>query len=224
MVIAKQDRQLEPIAITPGQPPRKRRRLTEVFQGLDQPRYFQGSCKWIGVVDERAALGAQLDHALAACLESPAGPVRVDISFPLLFQRGAAAHAPARRLSAAAQPAHIIVGETVAMLPGTHIAASGDAPVRAFAPGIGVPGFALPVALGALFAVPVASIEVWTTATLAAAQLDTLVLARERGLNVCVAGSPDPVLAGIARVLGISIVPAAPAPRAGDLTIRLGDA
>lgn len=99
--------------------------------------------------------------------------------------------------------------------------AGAGASVRTLVPGMDGCGFALPVALGALFAVPTASVEVWTTATLATAQLDTLVLARDSKIEVCVVGTPDAVLAGIARVLGITIVPAGGAARAGGLTIRL---
>lgn len=220
-VVSARRSQAPVLAIAPWQPPRKRQRLGEVFQGLDQPRYFQGSCKWIGVVDERVELGSRLDHALAECLEPPAGPARVEVSFPLLFQRGPATGAPARLLPAAAQPAHIIVTETAAAPSDATAGASADASVRTLVPGIDRRGFALPVALGALFAVPTASVEVRTTATLAAAQLDTLVLARERKIEVCVVGTPDAVLAGIARVLGITIVPAGGAARAGGLTIRL---
>lgn len=212
------------LAIAPWQPPRKRQRLAEVFQGLDHPHYFQGSCKWIGVVDERAELRSRLDNALAECLEPPTGPARVEIAFPLLFQRGRAPQTPVRPIPAAAQPAHIIVAETaaeVANAVATAGADAADARVRAFAPGIDECGFALPVALGALLAVPTAAVEVYTTAATAAAQLDTLVLARELGLGVSVSGTPDPVLAGTAPVLGLRLDTTNGTPRAGMLTLRM---
>jgi acetolactate synthase I/II/III large subunit len=206
------------LALAPWQPPRKRSRLAEVFQGLDHPRYFQGSCKWIGVVDTRAELLSRLDHALAECLEAPAGPVRVEMSFPLLFQRGRALAPPARVSPAGAQPARVIVAETPGALP-----TGADLATRAFAPGIGVAGFALPVALGAVLAVPTAQVEVRSTPTLAAAQLDTLELSRELAIEVCITGAVGPVIGGVARALGIAIGPDAGTPRGGSLTIRLGE-
>ncbi len=75
------------ISITPFHPPWKRHRLGEVFQGLNHPEFLKGVVKENYIIDEVEKLPERITSAFRRCLEEPAGPVHIDISFPILFQR-----------------------------------------------------------------------------------------------------------------------------------------
>jgi thiamine pyrophosphate-dependent acetolactate synthase large subunit-like protein len=178
------------VSICPFQPPRKRERIAEVFQGLDHPELFAPFSKWTKVVDTAGELGPALAAAFDAALSSPCGPVRVEISFPLLFERaGFSRDQLAKPLPAPGVQGLCCVSETVAspLPPGLaeRVAAQRG---RLLAPGIGEAGHAIPFALGAKLASSELPVVVVTRTCFLLQHLDSLVLARSHGVPVRLVG------------------------------------
>lgn len=137
------------LCVSPWQPPRKRRRIPEVFQGLDHPTFFQGAVKRQFLVEDRARLEQDLESALQQSLAAPRGPVRVDVSFPILFQRKLLRGRSARRvrLAPASRPTLLVVAQNPTP-PGELEGA------RRIAPGLPVVDAYASFALGAKLAWP----------------------------------------------------------------------
>ncbi len=74
------------LSITPFHPSWKRHRLGEVFQGLNHPEFLKNAVKENYIIDEVEKLPDIITYSFRKCLEEPAGPVHIDISFPILFQ------------------------------------------------------------------------------------------------------------------------------------------
>lgn len=195
------------VCVAPFQPPRKRARMAEVFQGLDHPRFFAGVVKEQLLVDDAADLESALDRALDACLAAPRGPVRVDISFPLLFGRKLlrGGGSRRRRLAPSPRPALLVVDPTGAL----------EAPGQRLAPGLGVPGAHASFALGAKLAWPDVPALLAVSAAELAASLDALAVAALHDVPVLLAGDGA---RRIATLLGARSVdaPADPAALARD--------
>lgn len=159
------------VCVAPWQPPWKRPRIPEVFQGLDQPAFFADVCKAGWVVDDASEIPNALEAAFAAATAEPAGPVRVDVAFPLLFRRHRhSGTGRCRQVSPKSGSEAIRVRET------------GDSE-DVWAPGIDRPGFALPFALGVKLAHPNARVTVETTPEWVTANLGVLVLADSLGVG-----------------------------------------
>lgn len=75
------------VFISPMHPRAKRAHLETVFQGFDQSAFLAPYAKETIGVDAAADLGAALQRAVALSTTPPMGPVRIDVSFPLLFER-----------------------------------------------------------------------------------------------------------------------------------------
>lgn len=162
------------LSVTPFQPPKKRGRIAEVFQGLDQPAFFRDACKRCFLIETRRDLGPVLESAFGACTSEPPGPVHVDVSFPLLFSAGAFVNPPVRRLPAPAEKAGPILVET------RKNARRASAPVRTLAPGeaCGI----IPFSLGVVLAAPECRVLTRTGTDVLELSFDTLATARTIGL------------------------------------------
>ncbi len=173
------------LCVAPFQPPRKRARVAEVFQGLDHPAFFAGVAKQQFVIDDDAELERDLERALEACLAAPRGPVRVDVAFPLLFRRKLlrAGAPPARtRLAPADRPRFVLVDAS-----GSSVLAATDA--DRLAPGLPVPGAHASFALGAKLAWPDVPIAVVVGADGLRAGLDALAVATLHDVPVLLVAS-----------------------------------
>lgn len=201
------------LAVAPFQPPWKRKRMREVFQGLDSTAYFGGAVKRALVVDEAGQIPLVLTSAYRECLRSPAGPVRVDISYPLLFARAEARNHRAsgsRPLPRGRKPL-IFVQEAKRWDDGGLYRRLWDrykegivspAVTPPLWPGVGEPGFALPFALGAKLAFPRARVAVATSQEWVVQNLDTLAVAAGEEISLQLLG-PSPRLARIAGAFGV---------------------
>lgn len=201
------------LAVGPFQPPWKRKRIQEVFQGLDSPAYLDGAVKCTRVVEELEEIPRALTFAYRECLKSPAGPVRVDISYPLLFARaGVRNHRAPQPLPPSRREAPLIyVQETKNWNDAglyRHLSESckeriaPDAVAAPLWPGINEPGFALPFALGAKLAFPRALVVVATSEAHLVGNLDTLAVAAGEGISLQLVGR-SPRLARIADAFGV---------------------
>jgi len=205
------------LCISPAQPPNKLARIRDVFQGLDHGRFLGGVCKAsLRIEPDGRGLEQTLERALAACLEPPPGPARLDIAFPALFQRRLRAARRVRPAPRPAPPAGPVVvrdpsvpeprlRQELARLPG---------PARVLTPGLALPGGGLPLALGARLACEDAVTVVIADDRLLE-QMDSLAVARLHDVPLCVVGEPHRRLAGLfgARVAD------EPEPRPGELTV-----
>jgi len=176
------------LCVTPSQPANKISRIRDVFQGLDHGRFLEGACKGCHHVEDGDRLRATLEAAVAECMSSPSGPVRVDVAFPLLFHRRLGL---LRRGRAAVRP---VVGTDVVVVrdPSVPVGVvhdlAGLGSARVLAPGIDSPGIGLPFALGAKLACPDAPVVVVIASDLILEQLDTFAVARLHGVPVRVVG------------------------------------
>jgi len=198
------------LCITPSHPPRKQPRLAEVFQGLDHHRLFAGICKRNLVVesDDAQALTSAIDRAYEACLAPPCGPVRLDISFPLLFQRrgyrtsAAPAPPPAQRA-----PQLLVISEAPAMPDAPLLNALGiealPSGAELLSPGIGEPGFGLPFAVGAKLACPNLPVVLLTERDMLLDELGSLAVASQHGVAVQLITTEDDQQ--LARLFGIDV-------------------
>jgi len=162
------------LSVAPFQPPRKRGRIAEVFQGLDQPAFFREACKRCFLIETRRELRPLLESAFEACTSGPPGPVHVDVSFPLLFSTGVFVNPPVRRVPAPAEKAEPILVET------RKTARRSSGPVRTLAPGeaCGI----VPFSLGVVLAAPGSRVLTKTGTDALELSLDTLATARTIGL------------------------------------------
>ncbi len=178
------------IFLAPSQPPNKRRRLDEVFQGLDHASYLEGAALEQVACDDSQDIEASVDAALSAALGDPSGPVRLDVSFPLLFSRSPKrTTAPMRKLP----PRPPLVGKGAEVLlalesSGTStaevLAAAGLAEDPAVTPGLDEPGFGVSFALGLRLGRTRAPVVLATDLEALLGQLEALVVAQHAGVRV----------------------------------------
>ena len=163
------------LSVTPFQPPQKRGRMAEVFQGLDQPSFFREPCKRCFLVESRSDMHPTLAAAFEACTSHPQGPVHVDVSFPILFSFGWFVNPPGRlRETRAAGPKRIVVS-----------AESTSARAASQHAGVIRPGEAggiVPFSLGVLLAAPESTVITETGIDALEQSLGTLATARTLGL------------------------------------------
>ena len=193
------------IYLAPSQPPNKRRRIDEVFQGLDHSSYLEGAALEQVACDDSQDIEASIDTALAAALGDPSGPVRLDISFPLLFSRSPKrTTAPMRKLP----PRPPLVGKGAEVLlalesSGTQtasvLAAAGLADDAAITPGLDEPGFGVSFALGLRLGRTRAPVALATDVESLLAQLEGLVVAQHAGVRVTLATTAGSAAAGQVR-------------------------
>ena len=201
------------LCIAPWQPVSKRGRIREVFQGLDHVSFFRQLSPGGRVVDRSEELEATVEAGLDACLAAP-GPVRVDISFPLLFgsQHRPPHEATSRRLTGAPGRGPILVSEVPESREGklvveTLSTAGGPSPLSV-EPGIGAAGFGLPFSLGVRCARRGGRIILATTLPHLLANLDSLYVSTRYQLpiHVLVFGGEAGPLHRIAEAFGVEAV------------------
>ena len=181
------------IYLAPAQPPNKRRRMDEVFQGLDHAAYLEGAALEQVACDDSQDIEASIDAALTAALGDPSGPARLDISFPLLFSRSPKrTTAPLRKQP----PRPPLVGKGAEVLlavessstnTGAVLAAAGLAEDLAVTPGLDDPGFGLSFALGLRLGRTRASVVLATDLESLLGQLEAIVVAQSAGIKVTLA-------------------------------------
>ncbi|MCX6387745.1 MAG: thiamine pyrophosphate-binding protein [Solirubrobacterales bacterium] len=180
--------------LAPNQPPNKRPRIEEVFQGLDHAAFMEGSAMEQFACDDSQGLEASIDAALAASLGEPSGPVRLDVSFPIFFSRSARrSAAPLRRLPArppqVGKGAELLLGlESSAVADGHLLNAAGLAGDAAVHPGVDTPGLGLSFALGLRLGRTRAPVAIVTDEESLLGQLEVLILAQQAGVKVSLAG------------------------------------
>lgn len=204
------------LCVAPFQPPRKRRRIREVFQGLDHPTFFESAVKHQVVVDDAALLERSLERALEASSAPPPGPVRLDVSFPILFQRKLlrAREAPRARLAPGPRPKLLV------------IEAAGSTPLgdrqgaRQIAPGLPVVDAFASFALGAKLAWPDVPTILRADPDVLRAGLGALAVAALSNVPVLLAAgdAERPLAERAAALLGAE---ATAAPRDADALCRL---
>jgi thiamine pyrophosphate-dependent acetolactate synthase large subunit-like protein len=188
------------VSICPFQPQAKRERMAEVFQGLDSPQFFAAFSKWTKVVDSEAELGGALADALREALSPPPGPVRVEISFPILFARASfGGHTAAARFEPPGAGS-ICVLETAIGEPPPDLGAA-----TRLAPGIGEAGNAIPFALGAKLARRQQPVVVVSEVRFLLQHMDSLALAASHGIAVRLVGSKAGVLEQVARAFSLEL-------------------
>jgi hypothetical protein len=170
------------LSVTPFQPPQKRGRMAEVFQGLDQPTFFSKPCKRCFLVESRRDMRPALAAAFEECTGRPQGPVHVDVSFPILFSYGRLAVPARRRPGTGTRGTRSIVvsGER----PAARAARRGAAVLRP-----GEPGGIVPFSLGVLLAEPESRVITETGIDTLEQSLGTLAAARALGLVPRIAAS-----------------------------------
>lgn len=72
--------------LSPAQPEFKRERIDGVFQGLRQSEILRPFCKATFLIEALDDAEAMIAEAIAIMYAERAGPVRVEVEFPLLFQ------------------------------------------------------------------------------------------------------------------------------------------
>jgi hypothetical protein len=204
--------------VSPCQPPEKRQRLRVVFQGLDQRQFFDSIPLANHTVDQPDELDGALRLAFQQCTGSPAGPVRVDVSFPMLFERHRFRWSPPTPPSDQPDPSELIV--VFPTNPRGNIPAWLD-PIQEKArmiwPGLGERGFEVPYGLGANYAREDAPTVVLTTPNLLLDHLDSVSVARHRRnlgrrraepvpVNLVARGSGSSLVEEIAHALGAVFV------------------
>jgi len=191
--------------IAPNQPPNKRPRIQEVFQGLDHASYLQGAALEQIACDDSQGIEGAIDAALTASLGEPSGPVRLDISFPVLFSHTPwRTTAPLRKLPAnppiAGKGAELLLAlESSAVTGGGALAAAGLIDDAAIHPGIDAPGFGLSFALGLRLGRTRSPVVLVTDEESVLAQLDVIVVAQHAGVKVSLA-CVDPNPAAVERM------------------------
>jgi thiamine pyrophosphate-dependent acetolactate synthase large subunit-like protein len=189
--------------VSPGQPPPNRARLGAVFQGLDQRRMLEPLVRASRSVDRPDALGPALLWAMRQCLGPPSGPVRVEISFPMLFERHAfQLPEPAPPVPPPGAADCIVVRETPPAPAPSWL--SGDfTRCRVLTPGFARPGYALPFALGARLSrddVPVLAI---TDPRHLLDNADVLSVAQVHGVPVHILSREKPRVPGVETLAGL---------------------
>ena len=132
----------------------KRARRGSVFQGLAHPSLLDLHAKEAFAVESQEELWCRLPDALAAALAPPAGPVRVHVPYPLLYDPARPQPAPMPEERVAPPASGILALEE-----------KGDGgpwkddlfrlpPPQPIWPGIGRSGYGMPFALGARLARP----------------------------------------------------------------------
>ena len=192
--------------LSPYQPPYKYKRMGEVFQGLDHPLFSKRVSKKNFLVENYRELPYVLDNAFSECLKEPMGPVRVDISFPILFNRYLfKAKKPSIRVSPKPPEDGIffifetkndverhkssleklgisnLVSEKNVFWPGI------GGTINEFYPGFGFDsgaGFGIPFALGVKFAFPKTPLILMTDLDSLFGNLDSFVVAVKHNLTV----------------------------------------
>lgn len=193
--------------VAPWQPPGKRARIREVFQGLDQPAYMASLAKDQFLCDDGRDLESMLDRAHAAAIAEPSGPVRLDISYPLLFKRSRrrGLRLPSgeqMRPPAAAAGADLMLAVDGPSTAGTEalVRAGLEADlVRAVRPGLDAAGLGAPFALGLRLGRPRTPVVLMISAEALLSQLDTIVVANSIGIAVTIAADVESAAAAIAR-------------------------
>lgn len=135
------------VFVCPMHPRAKREHIDTVFQGFDQTAFLTPYAKETLCVDDAAALGAAVERAVARSMTRPMGPVRVDVSFPLFFERHDFGPLPTARQDAAPRRA-IVVAATTREL-GPYVDAGG---IDRLWPAAGGDDEAVPFAVGAALA------------------------------------------------------------------------
>jgi acetolactate synthase-1/2/3 large subunit len=154
--------------VTPSHPRDKYEsgRLGAVFQGFDQQEFLAGSAKRTEVVRKARELARKLERAYAECVSAPRGPVRVEISFPLLFERHSfgAPPTPVGEFGESTEP--LFVRETRPNRAPPDASPDVRREIgRVLSPGCGSPGHGVPFALGARLAQDAAPTIAFTSAT-----------------------------------------------------------
>jgi hypothetical protein len=165
--------------VSPCQPPEKRQRLDAVFQGFDHRQFFDPIALATHTVDRPDELDDALRLALRQCTGSPAGPVRVDVSFPMLFERHRFRWSPPTPSGDEPDPSELTV--VFEADPGGHIPSwlqPLEQKARVIWPGLCGSGFEIPYALGANYARRDAPTVVFTTPDRLLDNLDSVSVAR----------------------------------------------
>jgi hypothetical protein len=139
--------------VSPCHPPEKRQRLEAVLQGIDHRQFFDPIALATYTVDEPDELDAVLRLAFERTTGSPAGPVRVDVSFPMLFERHRFRWSRPTPPVATPAPSKLTVvfeKDPQGCIPTWLRPLEGIA--RIIWPGLCGPGFEIPYALGASYA------------------------------------------------------------------------
>lgn len=167
--------------ISPYHPAHKYRRLPEVFQGFDQPLFFRTICKESLWVEDARALPSTIDSAFQASLREPSGPVRVDIPFPILFQRHLwkkQGESPQQIPQRKDRMIWVTEDSEMSASPISKEMGWKEEEEDLLFPGVDRAGFGLPFALGIKFASPNTPVALVTEIRFLMENLDSLVLAR----------------------------------------------
>ncbi len=181
--------------VSPDQPPSKRGRLREVFQGLDHQLMLGRACKRSVRISSASELSTVLADAFELCLYEPRGPVRVDISFPLLFEPSWYEEPGRSERPAEKEPVRrrwLVLESPDQRNP--FVASSDEdetRPEEIVWPGVGEPGFGLPLALGLCLAVSDDQVTLVTEEGHLERSLDSLAVARATGIALRVSAMPD---------------------------------
>ena len=195
------------VYLTPCQPPAKRTRIDEVFQGLDHGAFLSGAAKQQLLCDSTDQLEPMIDEAFASAIADSAGPVRLDVSFPILFRRarrrgGRQAASHQTRPPKAAPGADLVLALDDSSLTGSATLATaglfGDLE-RSVMPGADGPGMGAPFALGLRLGRPRTPVVLALTAESLLAQLDTVIVATAEGVPVTIAAAADSPEAALAK-------------------------
>jgi thiamine pyrophosphate-dependent acetolactate synthase large subunit-like protein len=190
--------------VSPGHPPHKQKRLGAVFQGFDQQTFLAEIAKRAWVVGDAGELRQKLEAAYAECVCAPRGPVRVEVSFPILFERHAFGSPPAvQRDDVAHSRAPIFVYEARPPAGSVRPVAIGPRPETCRELWPGVPGHGVPFAVGARLADDHAPTIAFTSADLLIENVGSVSVAISEGLEVRIvdaASSPDPRLGRLANL------------------------
>lgn len=183
--------------LTPSQPAGKRLRLDEVFQGLDHAGFMAGPAKEQFLCDSADGLESAIDGAHSAALTDPQGPVRLDVSFPILFRRSLRRGATV--LSAPQTNPPLIAPGADLLLALDSRSHAGIGPVSAAGidrdlagaaiPGIDSPGLGVPFALGLRLGRPRTPVVLVLSAESLLAQLDGVIVATAAGIPVTIAAA-----------------------------------
>lgn len=193
--------------MSPCQPQRKRPRIEEVFQGLDHQAYFERLALEQVLCDDPHALEASLDSVLARAVGEPSGPVRLDVSFPVLFRRSPGVGAtPLRRVPSrppiAAPGADLILALEDSGFAGSAAldgAGLGSARSRAVHPGIDSFGSGLSFALGLRLGRPRSPVVLATSLEGLLAQLGVSVVANSQRVGLTFAAFEGTAFAATVR-------------------------
>ena len=181
----------QPGASLPGSLPQprvdKRARRGSVFQGLAHPSLLDLHAKKAFAPESQLELWCCLPDALAVALAPPAGPVRVHVPYPLLFDRAEPQPAPAPPARPPRALAGVLALEAQGMGESWKKRIFPGAAPEVHWPGIARAGYGMPFALGARLARPGVPVVLVTTPEGVLGAVDCVGLARSRGITVHVA-------------------------------------